>query len=71
MNDNEMAMATLGGVFLFTLLLIFSSFGFFNMGAYFSRKFTIDKTTIECIEKPQVCKERYEFIKLSEKLGAN
>jgi hypothetical protein len=39
------------------------------MGAYFARKYAINETTISCIEKPQDCKERYEFIKLAEKLG--
>jgi len=56
-------------MFFFILLVIFSAFGFFNMGAYFARKYAINDTTISCIEKPQDCKERYEFIKLAEKLG--
>jgi hypothetical protein len=60
---------TLGFIFLFILLLIFSAFGFFNMGAYFARKYAINETTISCIEKPQECKDRYEYLKLAEKLG--
>jgi hypothetical protein len=59
----------LGSIFLFILLLIFSAFGFFNMGAYFARKYAINETTISCIEKPQECKDRYEYLKLAEKLG--
>jgi hypothetical protein len=32
---------------------------------------SINEITIECIEKPNVCKDRYEFIKLGEKLQEN
>jgi hypothetical protein len=67
MDDPEAS--ALGFVFVFILLLIFSAFGFFNMGAYFARKYAINETTISCVENPNVCKERYEFIKLAEKLG--
>jgi hypothetical protein len=28
----------------------------------------VNKTTIECIEKPNVCKARYQYLKLGEKL---
>ncbi len=28
----------------------------------------VNQTTIECIEKPNICKDRYEYIKLGEKL---
>lgn len=69
MNDPEAT--ALVSVFAFILLLVFCAFGFFNMGAYFARKHAIDETTISCVEKPQKCKERYEFIKLGEKLGEN
>jgi hypothetical protein len=41
------------------------------MGAYFAKKDAINEITIECIEKPNVCKDRYEFIKLGEKLQEN
>jgi len=41
------------------------------MGAYFAKKDAINEITIECVEKPNVCKERYEYIKLGEKLGEN
>jgi len=67
MDDD--AFQFLGSIFLLILLVIFSALGFFNMGAYFARKYAINETTISCIEKPQDCKERYEFIKLAEKLG--
>ena len=69
MNDDEMA--ALGFVFLFILIFIFSSVGFLNMGAYFAKKDATNETTIECIEKPNVCKLRYEYLKLGEKLGEN
>jgi len=69
MVDDQME--TLSVTFLFILIFIFSPFGFYNMGAYFGGKDTINQTTIECIEKPNVCKERYEYLKLGEKLGEN
>ncbi len=28
----------------------------------------VNQTTVECIEKPNICKDRYEYIKLGEKL---
>jgi hypothetical protein len=28
-----------------------------------------NQTTIECIETPEKCKQRYEYLKLREKLG--
>jgi hypothetical protein len=64
-------METLSVTFLFVLLLIFSPIGFFNMGAFYGRKEAINQTTIECIEKPNVCKDRYEYLKLGEKLQEN
>jgi hypothetical protein len=67
MNDPEAS--ALGFVFVFILLLIFSSFGFLNMGSYFGAKNATNETTIECVEKPQKCKQRYEYLKLREKLG--
>jgi hypothetical protein len=69
MDDDQMA--SLGFVFLFILIFIFSSVGFLNMGAYFAKKDAINETTIECIEKPNICKVRYEYLKLREKLGEN
>jgi hypothetical protein len=62
---------TLSVTFLFVLLFIFSPIGFYNMGAFYGRKEAINQTTIECIEKPNVCKDRYEYLKLGEKLGGN
>jgi hypothetical protein len=65
-------MGALSVAFFFTLSLIFYCFiGFLNMGAYFAKKDAINETTIECIEKPNVCKVRYEYLKLGEKLGEN
>jgi Na+-transporting methylmalonyl-CoA/oxaloacetate decarboxylase gamma subunit len=69
MDDDQMA--SLGFVFLFILIFIFSSVGFLNMGAYFTKKEATNETTIECIEKPNICKVRYEYLKLGEKLGEN
>jgi hypothetical protein len=67
MNDPEAS--ALGFVFGFILILIWVSFGFFNMGAFFGAKEATTQTTIECIEKPEKCKQRYEYLKLREKLG--
>jgi len=69
MKDDELA--ALGLAYLFVFIFIFSSFGFFNLGAYFMRKTSIYETTINCIEKSQECKERYNYYKLGEKLGGN
>jgi hypothetical protein len=69
MDDDQME--TLSVTFLFILIFIFSSVGFYNMGAYFTRKEATNETTIECIEKPNVCKDRYEYLKLGEKLQEN
>jgi len=64
--------ATALGIILFgILILILSSFGWFIVGAYSGAKEATNQTTIECIEKPELCKQRYEFIKLREKLGEN
>jgi hypothetical protein len=41
------------------------------MGAYFTKKEATNETTIECIEKPNICKDRYEYLKLREQLGEN
>ena len=70
MNDDD-AYLFLVSIFLFLLIFIFSPLAFFNMGAYFAKKDAINEITIECVEKPQECKQRYEFIKLGEKLGEN
>jgi hypothetical protein len=61
----------LGVVFTITMVFILSSFGWFIVGAYSGTKEAKNQTTIECIEKPELCKQRYEFIKLREKLGEN
>ena len=69
MDDD--AFLFLDSIFLFLLIFIFSPLAFFNMGAYFAKKDAINEITIECIEKPNVCKDRYEYLKLGEKLGEN
>ena len=69
--DDDDAFLFLVSIFLFLLIFIFSTLAFFNMGAYFAKKDAINEITIECIEKPNVCKDRYEFIKLGEKLQEN
>lgn len=69
MNNREAT--ALCVVFTITLVFILSSFGWFYMGFYFGEKEAKNQTTIECIEKPELCKQRYEFIKLREKLGEN
>jgi hypothetical protein len=69
MNTPEASV--LSATFFAILILIFSSFGWFNMEFYFGEKEATNQTTIECIEKPEKCKERYEYLKLREKLGEN
>ena len=39
--------------------------------SYNKNKDATNETTIECVEKPNICKDRYEFIKLGEKLQEN
>ena len=69
MNNREATalVITFSGI----IILILSSFGWFIVGAYSGAKEATNQTTIECIEKPELCKQRYEFIKLREKLGEN
>jgi hypothetical protein len=69
MDDD--AFQFLGSIFLLILVLIFSSIGFLNMGNFYGNKEGTNKTTIECIEKPNICKDRYEYLKLGEKLQEN
>ena len=63
----------LGVVFTIILLFILSmtSLGCFDMGAYYGAKEAKNQTTIECIKTPEKCKQRYEYLKLREKLGEN
>jgi len=68
MNDPE---STLSIIFTIILAFILSSFGWFNMGAYFGAKQATNETTIECVETPETCKQRYEYLELREKLGEN
>lgn len=69
MNDPEAS--TLVIIFSIILVFILSSFGWFIVGAYSGAKEAKNQTTIECIEKPELCKQRYEYLKLREKLGEN
>lgn len=69
MNNQEAT--ALSVVFTITLVLILSSFGWFNIGAYFGAKHATNETTIECVETPETCKQRYEYLELREKLGEN
>lgn len=67
MNNREATalVITFSGI----LILILSSFGWFNMGSYFGAKTATNETTIECVETPEKCKQRYEYLNLREKLG--
>ena len=69
MNDREATVLCV--VFTITLVFILSSFGWFIVGAKVVEKEAKNQTTIECIEKPELCKQRYEYLKLREKLGEN
>jgi len=69
MNNQEQT--ALGVVFTIILVFILSSFGWFNMGFYFGAKQATNETTIECVETPETCKQRYEYLELREKLGEN
>jgi hypothetical protein len=51
----------------FVTVLIWTS-GWYNYGNYNGNKESVDKTTVECIEKPNICKDRYQYMKLGEKL---
>jgi len=68
MNDDK-TLASLGITFFVILCIIGSVFGFLNMGSYFGAKTATNETTIECVETPEKCKQRYEYLKLREKLG--
>ena len=67
MDDEQLA--ALGFTIFAILILIFFAFGFLHIGSYFGAKNATNQTTIECIEKPEKCKQRYEYLKLREKLG--
>ena len=67
MNDTEES--ALFAIFFTIFFLIVSAFVFLNMGSYFGAKNATNKTTIECVEKSEKCKQRYEYLKLREKLG--
>jgi hypothetical protein len=67
--DDDNKLEALG--FFVIFCLIFSAFGFLNLGLYFGAKTATNQTTIECVEKPEKCKQRYEYLKLREELGEN
>ena len=66
---NDEGLSALGFTSFVIFCLIVSAFGFPNMGAFFGAKEATNQTTIECVEKPEKCKQRYEYLKLREKLG--
>jgi hypothetical protein len=39
------------------------------MGNFYGKREAENETTISCMEKPNECKELYNYLKLSEKLG--
>jgi hypothetical protein len=51
------------------LVLIGFPVMFYNLGYSIGKKEAKNETTISCMEKPNECKELYNYIKLSEKLG--
>jgi hypothetical protein len=59
---------TLACISLFILLIGIPSI-FYNLGHFYGKKEGVNETTVSCIEKPNECKELYNYIKLSEKLG--
>jgi hypothetical protein len=58
----------LASLSLFLVLIGFPVM-FYNMGHLHGKKEAKNETTISCMEKPNECKELYNYIKLSEKLG--
>jgi hypothetical protein len=51
------------------LVLIGFPVMFYNLGYSIGKKEAKNETTISCMEEPNECKELYDYIKLSEKLG--
>lgn len=54
----------------FVMVLIWTGM-WYASGIYNGAKEAINQTTIACIEKPNICKDRYQYLKLGEKLGKN
>ena len=52
-------------LFLFQVAWTGIVYNYANNNGY---KESVDMTTIQCIEKPNVCKDRYQYLKLGEKL---
>ncbi len=53
---------------LFLVLIMFPMM-FYYMGNFYGKREAENETTISCMEKPNECKELYNYLKLSEKLG--
>jgi ABC-type polysaccharide transport system permease subunit len=51
----------------FVTVLIWTGI-WYASGIYNGATEAVDKTTVECIEKPNICKDRYQYMKLGEKL---
>ena len=68
MTTDEFFEALLASLSLFLVLIGFPVM-FYNMGYFHGKKEAKNETTISCMEKPNECKELYNYIKLSEKLG--
>jgi hypothetical protein len=56
-------------IFPSILILVLLSGAWYNFGRHIGGYEGRDKTVVLCVEKPEQCKERYEFLKLREKLG--
>jgi hypothetical protein len=67
-NKEDFIKIALECLSLFLVLIGFPVM-FYNMGHFHGKKEAKNKTTISCMEKPNECKELYNYIKLSEKLG--
>ena len=69
MNNNS------DGVYISLLAVTFFlwSAGMYSAGEFYGNKEGINQginsATIQCIEKPNKCKDRYDYLKLSEKLS--
>jgi hypothetical protein len=58
-------------LFLLLVIGVLAVAGFSDISVVNATKDATNKTTIECIEKPTICKQRYDYLKLGEKLGEN
>ena len=67
MNDPEAT--ALGATFAIAFIFISFCLAFNHTGYNSGAKTATNQTTIECIETPEKCNQRYEYLKLREKLG--